>query len=181
MVLLAGNVSHNEIRVGVTILCTCDLGHGHTRVLSVPGVVQCVYAIGASMCTAHLGCIPVDVEIPAISAPSYWEKAKPGLHCDAMLSNCLRNPGWNFKTSVLSGVKGLTHISQQTAQRRVGPRFKIWHVNISHQRSLAEAWKSMLAGRVLLHLKHCALRMDKAIVDSDLKKRLGFLCVCLFS
>ena len=39
----------------------------------------------------------------------------------------------------------------------------------------------MLAGRGLLHLKHWALRMGKAIVDSDLEKKKKYEFFFFFS
>lgn len=134
--------------------------------------------MGASNMLAH---VPVDVEIPVIYAQSSREMANPRVCCDAMLSNCLRDPYWNVKTSVLPGIRGHTHISQQTAQRRVLLHFKIQFVSISYYRSLTEAWKCTLAGRVLLHLKDSALCMDKAISWQRLKKKkIRFFRVPIF-
>lgn len=152
------------------------------HVILVACICKCALCCVVPVCHRRRGVystlahIPVNMEIPVIRALSYRGMANPRVCFDAMLSNCLHNPCWNVKTSVLSGVRGLTRISQQTEQGRIWLHFKIQFVNISFQRSLTEARKSTLAGRVLLRIKHCALHVDTAIVDTDFKKkRLVFL------
>lgn len=115
-VLMAGHFCSHEISDGVIPPCPC--GPRRTCVCA-PCSAWC---LGVEHTRAH---IPVDAEIPAVSTQSHRETTSP---CCPRCS-C-------FKILSAVGSKGPPHISQQMAQRRVLPRFKIQFVAISYSRSL---------------------------------------------